>query len=43
MLKNKYLLPLIIKIFNNFNNFKIFIKFDFKDIYYKTYIKESNK
>ncbi len=43
ILKNKYLLPLIIKILNYLNNFKIFIKLDLKDTYYKIYIKEGNK
>ncbi len=42
-LKNRYLLPLIIKILDYLNNFKIFIKLDLKDTYYNIYIKKGNK
>ncbi len=41
-MKIKYLLPLIIKIQNNLNNSKIFIRLSFKEIYYNIYIKEGN-
>ncbi len=40
---NWYLLPWIIKILDYLNKFKIFIKLDLKDTYYKIYIKEGNK
>ncbi len=42
-LKTRYLLPLIIKILDYLSSFKIFIKLDLKDTYYKIYIKEGNK
>ena len=42
-LKNRYLLPLIIKILNYLSSSKIFIKLDLKDTYYKIRIKEGNK
>ena len=43
IIKNRYLLPLIIKTLNRLNSFKRFIKLDLKDAYYRLYIKSGNK
>ena len=42
-LKNKFFLFFIEKTFNRFVDAKYFIKFDFKNVYYKIRIKTKNK
>ena len=42
-IKNRYLLFLIIKTFNHLYDVKIFMKLDFKNIYYKIWIKSGDK
>ena len=43
IIKNRYLLFLIIKILNRLYEFKIFTKLNLKDIYYKIRIKIDDK
>ena len=43
MIKNRYLLFLIIKILNRLYEFKIFINLNLKNVYYKIRIKVNNK
>ena len=43
IIKNKYLLSLIIKILDYLYSVKQFLKLDFKDIYYYIYIKYNNE
>jgi len=43
IIKNRYPLPLITEILDRFYSFKIFIKLDLKDIYYRIRIKESDE
>ena len=43
IIKNRYSLPLISKTLDRFNNFKIFIKLDFKNIYHRIKIKEGDE
>ena len=38
IIKNRYLLLLIIRIFNYFNELKYFIKLNLKNVYYYIYI-----
>ena len=43
IVKNRHLLSLITKTLNRFNDFKRFIKFNFKNVYYRIRIKRDNK
>ena len=43
IIKNRYLLLLIIKTFNRLNSFKRFTKLNLKDAYYRLRIKSGNK
>ena len=43
IVKNRHSLSLIIKTLNCFNDFKWFIKFDFKNVYYRIRIKRDNE
>ncbi len=43
IIKNRYPLFLITEILNRLYSFKIFIKLDFKDTYYRIRIKENKK
>ena len=43
IIKNWYLLPLINIFLNRFSYIKIFIKLDFRNIYYKIYIKKGDE
>ena len=43
IIKNRHSLSLMIKILNRLNNFKRFIKFDFKNVYYKIRIKRDDE
>ena len=43
IIKNRHLLSLITKTLNHFNEFKRFIKFDFKNVYYRIRIKRDDE
>ena len=43
IVKNRYSLSLIMKTLNRLNDFKRFIKSDFKNVYYRICIKRNNK
>ena len=43
IVKNRHSLLLITKTLNRFNNFKRFIKFNFKNVYYRIRIKRDDK
>ena len=43
MIKNQYPLLLVSKLFNRLSYIKIFTKLDFRDVYYRLYIKKGDK
>ena len=43
IIKNRHSLSLITKTLNRFNDFKWFIKFDFKNVYHRIHIKRDDK
>jgi len=42
-IKNRYHLPLVSELFNRLSYAKIFIKLDFRDAYYRIYIKKGDE